>query len=238
MGSKLSRTGLILFVLAFSAGVIHANSFTFATPSGSNAGGGTVSASATITTNANGTVSIVLNNNQANITDVAQAISDFDFVLSNGATTGTLTASSAQQISIASGGTATLGSTGSTGWKIDTSVSSGIGLTVLGTTTGPAGLIVGPAGSGGVFTSANGSIAGNGPHNPFLNQTANFTVAVSGVTASTNVTGVTFSFGTTAGANVTGVPSTTTPEPGTLALFGGGLLGVAGIIRRRISGQA
>lgn len=237
MGRKLAQIGILVFVVAFSAGVIHANSFTFTTPTGSTAGGGPVSASATVTTGA-GVVTIVLNNLQANITDVAQAISDFDFVLSNGATTGTLMTSSAQQISIGSGGTATVGSTGSTGWKIDTSVSSGIGLTVLGTTMGPAGLIVGPAGAGGVFTNANGSIAGNGPHNPFLNQTANFTVAVSGVTAATNVTGVTFSFGTTAGSNVTGTPSTPTPEPETLALFGMGLLGIGGIVRRKFSGRA
>lgn len=237
MGSKLTRIGILIFMLAFSAGVIHANSFTFTTPTGSTTSGGAVNASATLTTNANGTVTIVLNNNQANITDVAQAISDFDFVLSNGATTGTLSASSAQQITIASGGTTTLGSTGSTGWKIDTSVSSGIGLTVLGTTTGPSGLIVGPAGAGGVFTAANGSIAGNGPHNPFLNQSASFTVAVAGVTAATNVTGATFSFGTTAGVNVTGTPSAPTPEPETLALFGMGLLGIGGIVRRKFSGR-
>jgi hypothetical protein len=236
MRRRLTQIAFISFVLVFSAGVIHANSFTFTTPSGSTTSGGAVSATAVVTTNANGTVTIALTNKQANITDVAQAISDFDFVLSNGATTGTLSASSGQQITIASGGTATLGSTVATGWGINNNVSGGIQLDALGF-VGPAGLIVGPAGTGGVFTAANSSIAGNGPHNPFINQTANFTITVAGVTASTNVTSATFSFGTTAGVNVPGTP-TTTPEPGTIMLFGSGLLGVAGIIRRKIAGQA
>ncbi len=148
--------------LAFAAALqANANVITFVTPAGSTTGGGPVNASATITTGA-GTVSIVLTDLQANPTDVAQIISDFDFTLSGGQTSGTLTSSSGQQISIAGNGTTTLGSTGSTGWGLNNNVSGGLQLDALGF-IGPAGLIIGPPGAGGVYTNANGSIAGNGP---------------------------------------------------------------------------
>lgn len=236
MRSRLTQVALLLFVLAFSAGVTHANTFTFTTASGATAGGQAVNAMAVVTTNANGTVTIALTNKQANITDVAQAISDFDFVLSNGATSGTLSSSSGQQITIASNGTFSLGATTSTGWGVNNNVGGGIQLDALGF-VGPAGLIVGPSGAGNVYSNANGSIAGNGPHNPFINQNATFTVNVAGVTASTSVTSATFSFGTTAGVDAPGT-MTSTPEPGTIALFGLGLLGIAGAIRKRIINQS
>jgi hypothetical protein len=78
-----------------------------------------------------------------------------------------------------------------------------------------------------LYSNANGSIAGNGPHNPFLNQTATFNIAVTGVTAATTVTSATFSFGTVAGVNVPGTPGTpAVPEPISSALVGTGLIGL------------
>jgi hypothetical protein len=239
MKRRLIPFALLLLMISIGAGAAHANSFVFTTPAGSNAGGGPVSATAMVTTGA-GTVTIMLSNLQANITDVAQAISDFAFTLSGGATTGTVSSSSGQEITIASNGTFTLGSTVATGWGLDSSGGT-FHLCVLGAnngtcmgTAGPAHLIIGPPAGGGTYTAANGSIAGNGPHNAFLNQSATFTLAIAGVTAATNVTSATFSFGTTAGANVPGTP---TPEPGTLALFGTGLLGCAGLLRRWLAAR-
>src|SRR5262245_15745697 len=110
--TALGITGASLLALGASANVI-----TFTTPTGATTGGGPVNASATFITG-NGTVTVTLNNLQANPTDVAQLLSDLEFTLSGGQTTGTLLPanSSAQQIFVAANGTPTLGATGSTGW--------------------------------------------------------------------------------------------------------------------------
>ena len=224
--------GVALLVLAAATGV-RADSVTFVTPTGSTAGGQPVDASVTFTTNNNGSIDITLTNLQANPTSVVQAISDLDFTLSNGATTGTLSSSSGQELTVAKDGTFTLGSTVSTGWGLSSDGSGGLLLDVLGTSTAPAHLIIGPSGTAGTYSNANGSIAGNKPHNPFLNQTAMFVIDVSGVTASTTITGVTFSFGTTAGADVVGTPSVPAPEPASLMLLCSGLLGLP-LLRRHV----
>ena len=101
---------------------------------------------------------------------------------------------------------------------------------------GPAHLIIGPPG-GPTYSNADGSIAGNGPHNPFLNQSASFTLTAPNVTSDTTITGVTFSFGTTEGANeIPGVPVAGVPEPGSIVLFAtatGTLAGYFGWRRRK-----
>jgi len=190
-----------------------ANVFTFVTPTGSSTGGGPVNASATVTTNANGTVTIVLSDLQANPTDAAQLISDFDFMLSNGATTGTLASATGQEVSIAGNGSFVLSGAGLpfTGWQLNSNVSGGIQLSALGGGQ-PTHLIIGPPG-GATYSNANGSIAGNGPHNPFVFGTGTFVVTAAGVTAATNITSAVFSFGTTAGVNIPGIPGTTPPVP-------------------------
>lgn len=228
----LGITGASLIALGASANVI-----TFTTPAGATTGGGPVDASATFITG-NGTVIITLSDLQANPTDVAQLLSDLDFTLSGGQTTGTLSAgnSSGQEVSIAGNGTATLGGTGSTGWALNNNVLGGLQLNVLGTAIGPAHLIIGPPGPGGVYVNANGSIAGNPAHNPFLNQTATFLLNVPGVTVDSTVTSATFSFGTTAGINVPGIPPGTPPVPDggtTVMLLGAAISGLV-FIRRKM----
>ena len=137
---RKSLWAVALLLLATTTGA-RADSITFTTPAGSAAGGQSVDASVKIVTNADGSIDITLTNFEANPTSVVQAISDLDFTLSNGATTGTLASSSGQEITVASNGTFTLGSTVSTGWALNNNVSGGLQLDVLGAPAGPSHLI-------------------------------------------------------------------------------------------------
>jgi hypothetical protein len=225
----IASAGLIVSVSVASASTV-----SFFTPAGSTTGGGPVDAEATFATSA-GSLSVTLTNLEANIKDVAQALSDIIFTIP-GVTTGSLGSASSQEITVNSNGTFSLGAVLTTpaavGWPLSNSgdvftldVLSGPGH------AGPAHLIIGPPGAGGVYSNANGSIAGNGPHNPFLNQTATFTINDAAITAATTVTAATFSFGTTAGINVPGE----IPVPAALPLFATGLgaLGLLGWRRKR-----
>jgi hypothetical protein len=234
--------------LVFMCSPASAGSFTFATAPGATepANGLPVNASTTITTGA-GTVSVTLNNLLADPSNVPQVLTDLLFVLSNGNTLATTIGnSSGQEISIDKDGVPTLGAVVDTGWKLDSASLSGtIHLCEIGPGTCGGGLapshgIIGPAGPFGTYDNAKGSIAGNTSHNPFLNQTATWTLIVPGVTGDTVVSDVVFSFNTTAGDDVPGglrVNETSTlataPEPATLALFGTGLTVVAAKLRRR-----
>ena len=222
-------SGLIGLMMGASVPAAHASTVTFVTPVGASTSGGPVNASATFITDT-GTLSVTLTDLQANPTDVAQTLSDLVFTLSTGQTTGTLTSSSGQQITVNSGGTFTLGPTTATGWGLNNNVSGGLQLDALGF-VGPAGLIIGPSGPGNLYSNANGSIAANGPHNPFLDQTATFLISVAGLTAADTVTSAAFSFGTTAGVDISGVSSV--PLPGALPLFVSGLVGLGPLGRRR-----
>lgn len=200
---------------------------------GTSTGGDTVDASATLVTGA-GTITVTLNNLLSNPKTVAQNLTDLIFTLSNGANTGTLTSSTGTELTVNSDATYSVGSSVATGWALN-SMGGSLLLEVLGTPEAPAHTIIGTSSngtySGGTYSNANGSIAGNGPHNPFLESGATFTLTVPGVTATTTVTAATFSFNTTAGDTLVGTP-VTVPEPTPILLLGAGLLAI-GMLRVR-----
>ncbi|RPI16937.1 MAG: PEP-CTERM sorting domain-containing protein [Acidobacteriales bacterium] len=239
---KSLLSGVLFLLAALSAA--QASVITFTTPAGSTAGGEPVNASATFTTSA-GSLLITLTNLQADPTSVAQNLSDLAFTLSTGQTSGTLISSSvfALRTIAGSGGTfIDAGAGSSTGWALETGTTNG-GLSTAGfrlcdlcdaAANTPAYTIIGPPNGSNLYASANSSIAGNGPHNPFIGQSATFTLAIPGITSTTTVTNAIFSFGTSEGNNVPGGgPPQEIPEPGTAALLGGGLIALAWVLRRR-----
>jgi hypothetical protein len=171
------------------------------------------------TTSANQIV-VVVNNLLVNPTDISQNLSDLFFTVSTGQNSGTINQglSSGTSRTVAGDGSFTdAGTVSPTHWALQTSGSQ----LLLNDLTGgqPKQTIIGSPNGSGVYSNANGSIAGNGPHNPFLFGPVTFTLNVAGVTDSSTITAATFSFGTVAGQDVPGV---VVPEPSTAiaAMFG------------------
>jgi hypothetical protein len=168
-----------------------------------------VSASATFTVG-NGTVSVSVSNGQADPRSAAQLLNAVSFTISTGQTAGTLGPNSANIRQVTSGGNFTDLGPNTTGWALASSVGGGLQLCDLCTglgASGPSHLLIGDPAASGVYSLANASIDGNGPHNPFTSGPATFLINVPGVTAGSSITSATFFFSTQAGVSVAGACS-------------------------------
>jgi hypothetical protein len=221
------KINLKLLIISLLAGAsAFGSTISFVSPGGATVTDGAVSAQADFTTSA-GLLSINLTNLLANIHSVGQGLSDLSWTFNSTLVGTSLDSSLGNVVTVADDGTATNLGPDETGWGLD---ATGLRICLLnGCGVGPAMVILGPPDGSGNYSNANASIAGNGPHNPFLNGTVAFQILVPGLTAESTVTSATFSFGTTEGSNVAGVPGggstpAEIPEPGTWLLLSGGSL--------------
>jgi hypothetical protein len=200
-----------------------------------------LSASAAFTTS-QGQLTVTLTNllTPAQIISAGQALSDVSFNLSNAAGTVGATSASGQLGNIAgttpgivadiSGDpTRWLGAGGQGSFSVS-------GNTVTLETIGggqPTEMILPFVANGGAYANLNSSVLN---FNPSVIGPATFTLALSGVTGDTTITGVTFSFGTGPDTfiPVGGNPPPPVPEPTSIALLGTGMAGLAAIVRRRV----
>jgi hypothetical protein len=198
------------------------------------AGCSTTNVSGTIVAGA-GTVTITLTNNLTNaqVISVIQNVSGVYFTVSgyNGGAVSLSASNSTQSTNIDNTGNAVLGgAVNPTGWAaghsgttLEACVICAFG---VGPTAGPEQTLIGGTGTG-TYANAQGSIAGNDPHNPFLVGTLTLTVLAPGVTAQSTFSNVIVQFGTDA------TPPVSTPEPLSIVLLGMGMIGIGGMFWKR-----
>jgi hypothetical protein len=227
MKNTFLKFALILGCAGLASGV-NANTYTFDTSSGDS--------SEVVFVTSAGQLQITLKNLQVNPQDVSDCLSALGFGVSAG-TSASLSSSSGLERTIAANGSFTDGSTVAAGWVLSGSASSLLLDDLSGAGhAGPAHTIVGAPG-GAAYSTGNGSITGNGPHNPFLFGDVTFTLDITGLTASSTVGNVFFQFGTTDGqGRIPGTPKIpSVPDGGTTSmLLGSALVGLQ-IFRRRIA---
>jgi hypothetical protein len=195
--------GALLYAVSSVGG---GGGITCTTTPGATVPDGSVSATAKFTPS-NGVITVLLADTLVDPKSVGELLSGVSFTLASGVTSGTLGSTSANIRKVARDGSFTDLGPASTGWALDENFNGGFQLCVLCTdlgAVGPSHLLLGNPAVSGTYSSANASIAGNKPHNPFTQGVATFLINIPGVTSSDSVTSATFYFGTTAGISVQG----------------------------------
>ncbi|MGH9665081.1 MAG: hypothetical protein ACRD9L_11710 [Bryobacteraceae bacterium] len=192
--------------LAILAGALTLTAQNCTTPDGATVPDGQASAAANFTVG-NGFITVTISNTLADPRSAGQLLSGVAFTLSSGQTSAVLGPNSANLRRIARGGSFTDFGPSATGWALDDNFNGGFRLCVLCTdlgAVGPSHLLIGDPAANNLYASANGSIAGNRPHNPFTAGPATFLINAPGVSQYATVTGATFFFSTQEGVAVPG----------------------------------
>jgi hypothetical protein len=247
---KFVQTISLVFIIVFGAFLSPAKAdvFNFQFVSGTMNGTAVFTA-----TGGSNLVTLSLTNNVTNIVSVGDAISGFSFSVVNALNNPVsispvgLLSQTGREVTIAGNGVGTEvgGTTASDPLNWAFSSSSGA-LNALGASNlccggnNPDETILGAPSIASplTYSSANDSIAGNDPHQPFVVQTANFTLQLGTNWNSTwQPASTVMSFGTgPTTVNGTLTPTPPIPEPSTLLLMGSGL--AVFVLLRKTMGQS